>query len=304
MKTLIFSLIFLISGLAEAQNQGWFLAASGNNFLLDQIPTSSVGAYSLRKLTSSYTGNAIRVRRGSDNTELDIPFDGGGLLNTNILLNFAGIGDAFVVTIYDQSGNNRNVIQGTASSQPKIVNSGVLYTINNRLYFYTDATDFLQGPDLMGGSASEFAVCMVIQTYATSNGAFGNAAWRLRSVDATRVQAHLPWSDLNIYYDAGGASGTNRVSVTGQFANANLYQFSFLNSVANSLQAVRKNGTQIGSDATGHTVTTDFVRLSDASPQGVQGYLSEYIFFESALTSSELNIIERNQGAYFSITVN
>lgn len=304
MKTALYLAFFLSSVFAEAQNQGWFLAASSNSFVLDQIPKSSVGAYSLRKLRAAYTGNAIRVRRGSDNTELDIPFDGNGQLNTNELLNFAGVGDAFVVTMYDQSGNGRDVIQGTASAQPKIVASGVLYTINGRLYFYNDATDYLQGSDLMGGSASEFVVCMIIQTWATSNGAFGNVGWKLRSVDASRVQPTLPWSDLNIYYDVGAPSGANRLTVTGQFANATLYQFSFINSVSSSLQAVRKNGTQVGSDATGHTVTTDYVRLSDASPQGIQGYLTEYIFFESTLTANELSVIERNQGAYFSITVN
>lgn len=304
MRTLFFLLFFLSVGVTDAQNQGWFLAASANKFVLDQVPTNSVGAYSLRKLRNGYTGNAIRVRRGSDNTEMDIPFDGNGMLNTNELLNFAGVGDAFVVTMYDQSGNGRDVIQGTASSQPKIVNSGALYTINSRLYYWNDATDFLQGSDLMGGSASEFAVFMIIQTYATSNGAFGNVGWRLRSVDASRVQPTLPWSDLNIYYDVGAPSGANRVTVTGQFTNNTLYQFTFLNTVSGSLQAVRKNGSQVGNDATGHTVTTDYVRLSDASPQGVQGYLTEFIFFESALTAYELSLIERNQGAYFSITVN
>lgn len=304
MRTLLVLLIFCCLTVLDAQNQGWFLAASANGFVLDQVPTNSVGAYSLRKLRTGHTGNAIRVRRSSDNAELDIGFEGNGMLNTAALLSFAGAGDAFVVTMYDQSGNSRDVVQGTASSQPKIVNAGALYTINSRVYFYNDATDFLQGPDLMGGSASEFAVCMVIQTYATSNGAFGNIGWRLRSLDASRVQPTLPWSDLNIYYDVGAPSGSNRLTVTGQFTNNTLYQFTFLNSVSGSLQAVRKNGSQVGSDATGHTVTTDYVRLSDASPQGIQGYLSEYIFFESALTVYETSIIERNQGAYFSITVN
>lgn len=304
MRTLSFLLVFGCLTFADAQNQGWFLAALSNNFVLDQIPKASVGAYSLRKLRAAYTGNAIRVRRALDNIEIDVGFDGNGNLNTADLLNFAAGGDVFLKTMYDQSGNSRDATQTTASAQPQIVASGALYTINSRPYYWSDATDYLQGPDLMGGSASEFAVFMIIQTWATSNGAFGNVAWRLRSLDASRVQPTLPWSDLNIYYDVGAPSGANRVTVTGQFTNATLYQFSFINSVTNSLQAVRRNGTQVGSDATGHTVTTDYVRLSDASPQGVQGYLTEYIFFESTMTANELSVIERNQGAYYSIAVN
>lgn len=48
--------------------------AASNPFVLDQISTPSAAAYSLRKLRGAYTGNAVRVRRTSDNTELDVGF--------------------------------------------------------------------------------------------------------------------------------------------------------------------------------------------------------------------------------------
>lgn len=48
--------------------------AASNPFVLDQISTPSAAAYSLRKLRGAYTGNAVRVRRSSDNTELDVGF--------------------------------------------------------------------------------------------------------------------------------------------------------------------------------------------------------------------------------------
>jgi hypothetical protein len=41
--------------------------------LLDDYPTAAA-AYSLRKLRNGYSGNAIRVRRSSDNAELNIGF--------------------------------------------------------------------------------------------------------------------------------------------------------------------------------------------------------------------------------------
>lgn len=54
-----------------------FLPSEAASLLLDTYPASA--AYSLRKLSSSYGGFAIRVRRDSDNAEQDIGFDGNEL---------------------------------------------------------------------------------------------------------------------------------------------------------------------------------------------------------------------------------
>lgn len=101
------------------------------SYLLDTY-SGAAAAYSLRKLSSTYTGNAIRVRRSSDNTEQNIGFDGSGNLDTTALTTFVGGGNGFVTTWYDQSGNLNNAIQSTAANQPKIVTSGVINTINSK----------------------------------------------------------------------------------------------------------------------------------------------------------------------------
>lgn len=98
--------------------------------LLDLYPNAS-GAYSLRKLRNAYTGNCIRVRRSSDNSEQNIGFV-SNILDTASLLTFCGAGNGFVVTWYDQSGNSRDVTQTTAANQPQIVASGVLNTVNSK----------------------------------------------------------------------------------------------------------------------------------------------------------------------------
>ena len=99
--------------------------------LLDTY-TGAAAAYSLRKLRNDYTGDAIRVRRSSDNTESDIGFDGNGDLNTAALLSFVGVGNGFVTTWYDQSGNGLNATQSTAANQPQIVSSGSVITQNGK----------------------------------------------------------------------------------------------------------------------------------------------------------------------------
>lgn len=112
---------------------GWrpYVSPVPSTILLDLYSGAAV-AYSLRKLKSSYAGSAIRVRRSSDNTEQNIGFDANGNLDTSSMLSFVGAGNGFVTTWYDQSGNNKNAIQTTASAQPQIVSSGALITLGGR----------------------------------------------------------------------------------------------------------------------------------------------------------------------------
>jgi len=100
-----------------------------NNLHLDLFPFSGA-AYSLRKLRRLYLGNCIKVRRSSDNLETDI-----GFVNDRVdlvkLHSFIGASSGFVTTWYDQTSNGRNATQTTTSNQPRIINSGVLDSINN-----------------------------------------------------------------------------------------------------------------------------------------------------------------------------
>lgn len=113
-------------------NTGIYLAslAPAFNFLLDTY-TSAAAAYSLRKLRSAYSGNCIRVRRSSDNTEQDFGFV-NNVLDTASLLTFCGAGNGFVTTWYDQSGNAKNTTQSTAANQPRIVNAGSIDLVNSK----------------------------------------------------------------------------------------------------------------------------------------------------------------------------
>ena len=92
------------------------------SLLLDLYPSAAV-AYSVRKLRTLYTGNAIRVRRSSDNTETDIGFSGANL-DTTALTSFCTGTLGFVTTWYDQSGNGFNATQTTAANQPQIFFGG------------------------------------------------------------------------------------------------------------------------------------------------------------------------------------
>jgi len=112
---------------------------------------------SLRKVNTLYSGDCIRVRRDSDNTELNIGFV-GGVLDTSTLLSFVGAGNGHVVIWYDQAGTAKNFIQSTQASQPVIVDTGVLVTLNgkpaikcNSVQFLATSTFTMSANDIMSG---------------------------------------------------------------------------------------------------------------------------------------------------------
>jgi hypothetical protein len=93
-----------------------------NTPLLDTY-SGAAGAYSLRKLSSSYSGAAIRVRRDNDNLETDINFNVFGELDTVSLAAHCGSNNGYVTNWYDQSSNSNTARQTTAADQPKIYDS-------------------------------------------------------------------------------------------------------------------------------------------------------------------------------------
>lgn len=96
--------------------------------ILDTVGGASV-AYSIRKLNSNYTGYCVKVKRSSDNSLMDVPFNGLGYLDKTSLLDFVGTSSGYVTIWYDQSGNNRD-FKNTVGTGPIIVNSGTLINVN------------------------------------------------------------------------------------------------------------------------------------------------------------------------------
>ncbi len=127
-------------------------------------------AVSLRRLLTSYTGPAIKVRRSSDNTELDIGFASNGSLDTTGLLDFVGNGSGYVTTWYDQSGHSYHLTQTTAASQPRIVNNGVVDSLNGKPCVVFDGTDDFIWSNITGlYAAGSATVSAVLSGYTASS---------------------------------------------------------------------------------------------------------------------------------------
>jgi len=96
--------------------------------LLDVV-SGAAAAYSFRRLSTSYTGPVVRVRRSSDNAEANFTATevAGG-----VLASWIGADNGFVRTWFDQSGNGRDVGQATSTAQPRMASSGVIDTLNGK----------------------------------------------------------------------------------------------------------------------------------------------------------------------------
>jgi hypothetical protein len=108
--------------------------------LLGTLSATAAGAYSFRLIKPGYAGKACRVQRSSDSTQLDIGFTAAGDLDEAAMTTFVGANSAFVATLYDQSGNARNLTQAVTANMPRIINVGTIDRLSTRAAFRTDGT--------------------------------------------------------------------------------------------------------------------------------------------------------------------
>ncbi len=258
----------------------------GTSYLLDTYG-GAAAAYSLRKLSSTYSGSAIRVRRSSDNTEQNIGFDGSGNLDEAALTAFVGAGNGFVVTWFDQSGNGNNSTQSIASNQPQIVTSGVVNTINSKPTILFNSKWFNLTSDIIAGSSS---FCSYVGQRLSSNTimtAFGGPA------DGYTLAL---WSDNKYYLQSKttGYIGSNSTDTTTSFM-----LLTGLNDGTN--QKIYKNNSEILSTFTSYSLNNIIRYMGNyANSFYTNSYFSEVIFYNSDQSSNRSGI-NSNINTYYSI---
>ena len=255
---------------------------------LNETATTSA-AYSVRKLSSSYNGNAIKVRRSSDNTTQDIGFTAGGDLDVSTLLAFTGSGnDAFVDTWYDQSGNGKNLSQATAINQPRIVSSGSMYLENNKPFirFFGLAPGNFNSLNLANDMTTTGHLA-VVNKFATGGGGFllGHTSYYYwhsdygLAINRLISQQHASSSVKNSKIWQNGIS----ISTNEALFNTSLMVQSLVPENASTVTT----WNNIGSD-----------RNSGHNTSGGGGY-SELIVFASELNTDSRNALTGSQTCYF-----
>jgi len=249
--------------------------------------SGAAAAYSVRQLTTAYTGSALRIREDGTNTETDIGFDSNGDLDTASIASHCGANNGLVVTWYDQSGNGNNATQSTVGNQPKIYDgtTGVL-TRNGKPYIDTRTSGTLPVSSFAGNgtAGSYFAVTdtsggfidPMFGTY--NNGMHGEYGIYLQIVNGGQFSVNA------------GYPSTSRF----------ILSYTTIDTVNGSEAAIQ------GATASSFASTATIVRLGGISVRGTSGvkytggFMYEIVFYDSNQSANRTGI-ETNINSYFNI---
>jgi hypothetical protein len=299
--------------------EDWVNGKLENTLPCDIAPATS--AYSLRKVRANYANDAVRIRRSSDDVEVDVAFDSEGKVSASspitdggteltpdpdadlgsttatTLGDFISGTDAFVHTWYDQAGSN-NAVQDIAGNQPKIAESGAL--LADGLKFNGNSDNFTITNGVSGRSI--FAVTnQNIDT--TAGGVTGYGQDGISSLlGTTATDSYIFVTNNNSAFNSYAISIDGAVSDSGQYASngktlssagGNLGTYGDIPSDTNSLLSIIYGSgdpanawTRLGSGGNG----TIFM----------QGSMSEVILYTSDESDNRFKI-ESNINNYYGL---
>jgi hypothetical protein len=274
----------------EARYYQISLADYGYSTPMDLV-TGATAAFSLRKMRAAYAGSAIRVRRSSDSTTLDIGFDINGNLNVATLMNFCGASSCYVTTWYDQSvGGTYDAVQATTSAQPRIVNAGVLDTQNGRPAIYFNAANSNEMTYTLLTPTDVLMVSGLSSSQVNPQIGYGLGSTMRIALASTQAVYRGPTAFLP----------TNATTLT-----AGLHQLSVDAAPAYAI-SIWTNGVA-GSPASG--TDSGYVSVKNFGNYNNSGYYTGYLaevimFTASNISSTSRQTIENNQMAYYSVNDN
>jgi len=300
------------------------IAARSSSFtgLLDEsYGGSASAAYSVRRLSSSYSGKALQIRRVSDNVEVDVSFDNNNEISldsavtnvteettgssTSIITRAVNLGEfvanasytdadslgstdsAKVQCWYDQSGSSNDTTQNTAGSQPTIVSSGALVTgsISGKPTMFFDTTHQL--PTTATASNATLSLFAVAQ---------GNTGRKtiLKLTNANTFDLRT-WNNRNYKLFYGDGTTQESILTSDTSKNETLYSVTKISGSVNTYLDSNSDGSASTSlDGTGT------IAISENGQLGGTVNISEIIIYESDQSDNRTNI-ENNINAFYSI---
>ena len=255
----------------------------------------SGAAYSTRRIRTTYTGPALRVRRSSDNTEQDINFNTNGDLDTTALISFTGTSNGFITKWYDQSGNSRDLIQTTGANQPQISMNGIVFTEKGK------PTITSTGACVMSTSTSIPVTTNAVSTFALlrtniikSN---NNSGMFLGFIAGAHLSPSRNSLGTNRYYGTNDitypslSTGNNYITITNNSNKVDAWE--------NGTQVV--NNVNSASDSIlASTGISLFDRWLNSGPLTLGTSLSEVIIYNSDQRTNRTSI-ESSMDSYFNL---
>ena len=252
--------------------------------LLDTY-SGAAAAYSVRKLSQWYTGNCMRIREDSGDTETDIGFDSNGDLDTAAIASHCGSANGYVVTWYDQSGNGNDVTQSTTSNQPQIYNGTATLTDNGKPAMLF-AVDHLQAAFTLGSLVTFFGVSKPQWTSGFTYMVDGVTNYDRNMMGPS--QSATTWRA----YNGNGFAAT--------YTNNAQQLFSLLSNGGSSELRIDGSGTTgtMGTNSMGGVTIGNAATYPAVGAYA--GYIQECVWYGSD-KSSDFAGIESNINSYFSI---
>jgi hypothetical protein len=240
------------------------------------------GAYSLRRLLSSYTTNKlVRLVRASDSATSEIGFTATGAIDTATATTFCAATTCKVSVWYDQSGSGRDLLQGTDSARP-------LFVFN--CLGANPCVQFLSNAVALTGAASVTPATGVVSLSTVANRVSGANPMTFIRMNGSNNRMAAPATASTWQIVGGGGGVLTGVSSDGAWHSA----VGVINgaSSALSINGVRTTGTTTGNTTAGQPA------IAGALSSTVD--VNESIFWDNvALSPAVAAAITANQRAWW-----
>jgi Alpha-L-arabinofuranosidase B, catalytic/Concanavalin A-like lectin/glucanases superfamily len=278
--------------------------------------------YSVRKVITEYTGNAMLVRHGTNNAQATVAFDGAtGSVTANSLVVVTSVGTSawalnqtmafsafyansasiYVVTWYDQAGSNLHATQATAANQPLIVANGTLITKNGVATVFFNSTSstkvYLASPNT-GTSMFSTAFSMVALAGVNANMTY-NAL-----VAHTSGALGYPWDVYSNKFLVG--NNYQNITMTTGFDAAtgfNVWTYMANTTQATAYYAGGANGSLTAAAATmSYNIANVPVYLGTRADlvTSFNGWMAEVVLYSNLqISRADQIIIENSQGLFY-----
>jgi hypothetical protein len=256
------------------------------DLLTTQARTTLRGAYSMKRLSASYTSPIIKIRRSTDSVTLDFYADQYGNLGLNLdgtgqtLYSWLGAATGYVNTWYDQSGSNNHAIQATTTIQPILRPDGYLIDFLNTGTIFLNIPSGTVPTGILNAPYTFIAKHGKVNNVSTG-GIIGSGTTVINSGNNMRFTAGTGY--YNWWY-------SNDYTITSTVIPGNVVSFTYngttragwVNNTALATAASSGYTNAAGQQYLGKTAANEFLN----------GQLHNVFIFGSALSASDRNLCE------------